>query len=423
MVQQVPALRVTEPQTPPTDELVDAARITCWQSWQPVVAWYTALTAGKDRLTAALRHVAATQTAGCTTVEEKLRALHNAVRALPYIALEMGELSDMPHAADEVLQKNYGDCKDKATLLRALLKAVGIHSDYVLVRTTEHGHLDQALYGPAEFDHVLLAVPGAHGDRFLDATIADAPADRLPPGVEGADALIIRGQGKVVTLPTSGAAENHTEVQVRALVKDDGSATGSATITFTGQSAVLQRGMLSTVPTDQYRQALESTLAARLGNEVAIDTVDVAHLHEPEQPLVISATFSSHAYLQQAGEQLCGALPVFMYQPDRFRSTVTRHYPFLQRLDSSLHQETTIILPTGFRVTNLPAPVHYAGPLGEYRDHADLDGATIHFLADLATHRGLFPPETLDEYRKWSAVLALDGRNQLQFFVRKPDGG
>ena len=328
-------------------------------------------------------------------------------------------MSDVPHAADEVLQKNYGDCKDKATLLRALLKAVGIDSDYVLVRTTDHGRLDRQLYSPAEFNHVILAVPQAGGDRFLDATIADAPADHLPPGVEGADALIIRGSGEVVTLPVSTAGENHTDISVTLTVKADGSASGSATLTFHGQTAVLQRGLLSTVAKDQYREALEGTLAPRLGNEVAVDAVEVAHLQEPEQPLVIKVTFSSHAYVQAAGTQLSGFLPVFMYQANHFRSTTTRHYPFLQRLDSSMHLDTDHHPPPSLHVVSIPAPVHYAGLFGHYHDQSTVTAPPSISPPICPTNAASSLPTSLDELRKWSAILALDGRNQLQFFLRR----
>lgn len=426
-VHNVPALRLTEPQTPPANDLIDTARITCWQRWEPVVTWYAGLTHGKDALTDRLRQAAETATAHCATAEEKIAALHKLVREIPYVALEMGNAGDTPHAADDVLQQHYGDCKDKATLLRALLHVVGIASDYVLVRTTERGQLDKQLYGPGEFNHVILAVaqpldlardkPG--GDRFLDATGAFNTADRLPPGVEGADGLIIRGAGELVTLPVTTAAENGTDVRVTVAVKENGSATGSAVVTFTGQSAMVQRSMLARVPTERYREGLQGSLAARLGSEVTIDTVRVEHLIELEQPLLITAAFSSPAYLQPAGDQLSGNLPLFMYQANRFRGVTQRTLPFAQPLGSTLHLEAAITLPASLQITQTPAPVEYHSAIGDYRDTATSEGQTIHFIADLTVKRGLFLPDQLDELRKWAAIRALEGRNSLQFFLRR----
>ena len=144
------------------------------------------------------------------------------------------------------------------------------------------------------------------------------------------------------------------------------------------------------------------------------------HPREPDVPLVIAADFSSRAYVQPAGDQLSGYLPIFAYQMNRYRSTTKRTLPFLQSLGSSLHLEALLTFADGMSITHVPAPAAYAGTLGTYRDQITAEGQTIHFTADLAVNRGLFPPELLDEVRKWSAVLALEGRNQLQFFLRRP---
>ncbi|MHB9026848.1 MAG: DUF3857 domain-containing transglutaminase family protein [Armatimonadota bacterium] len=418
-IARVSALRVTEPLTPPAADLIASARITNLTGWTPVVDWYRKLTEGKDAITENIRRVAEERTQGCATPDAKIAALHTAVRELPYVALEMGNLSDVPHAADEVLRQNFGDCKDKATLLRALLRAVGVESDYVLVRTTDKGALDRELYGPADFNHVILAVKAPDGDRYLDATVAEVPTGMLPSHVEGAAGLVIRDQGELVTLPVSSAADNRTDVRVTVDVNNDGSARGRMVMTFTGQAAILQRGMLARVPRDRYRESLEPSLAPRLGVDVTIETVEVANLRTPDQPLTITADFSSPAFLQQAGAQLSGYLPGFMYQQNRFRTATTRAVPFLQRIESSLRLETTINLPECFVVEYLPESARYDGPVGRYADAAVVDGRTVRFTCDLATTRGFFPADTLPEFRKWSAILAMEKRNQLQFYVKK----
>ena len=415
----LPAVKFQDPQLPSVDDLVPSAHITSLTSWAPVVAWYRQITDGKDTVTDDLRRVARERTAGCKTLDEKIAALHKAVREIPYVALEMGELSDVPHEADAVARQNYGDCKDKATLLRALLQAVDIPADYVLARTTSRGELDPRQYGADEFNHVLLAVPTPHGDRFLDATVADAPVDQLPPGVDGAQGLVVRGAGQVVRLPASTAVENTTDVQVRVTVRADGSAGGTATLTFHGVLAILQRGMLVPIPQDRYRQALEGYLAPRLGAEVVIKSVTVDHVKEPERPLVITATFTSPCYLERAGEQYSGYLPGFTYQQNPYRATAERPYPFFQMLESRVHLETTITLPPAFQVSHLPTAVKYASTLGRYQDVLSVKDHQLHYICDLVVQRGSFPPTMLAEMRKWSAVLAQEGRNKLQFFLRR----
>jgi hypothetical protein len=420
---RVPALAITDPQTPPPADLVGSARLTTLGAWAPVARWYATLTADKDALTPTLRHLAEEQTVTCPTPERKLAALHRLVRRLPFVAVEMGQMSDEPHSADAVWQAQLGDCKDKATLLKALLRAVQIPSYYVLVRTTDAGALDSTLYGPDEFNHVLLAVPLADGLHYLDATIAEIPATALPRTVEGAPGLLIRDDGTLVTLPVSPAAANHTQARVTVTVAGDGSATGRVHLTYTGQTAIAQRSALTPVPPARYCDALQAVLAPRLGSEVTLDTVTVQALADPERPLVLEATFSSPAYLQPAVDPLLlGQLPALMYQTNPFRTARTRTHPLHRRLASSLTLDTAITLPPGFTLAQAPPPVDYAGPFGDYRESTRLDGTTLHYTCTLAARQGLWPASSLPDARAWASLLALEGnRSGLQFFVRRPD--
>lgn len=419
MVQNMPALRLDESQTPPFPDLSPSVRICSLQSWKPIADWYRGISAGKDAVTPELRSAAARLVFGCDTPEKKIASLHHAVSGMPYVALEMGTLSDVPHSAAEVMKRNYGDCKDKATLLKALLSSVGIETSYVLVRTTDSGALDRQLYSPAEFNHVILCERLADGDHFLDPTLAGVPWNELPPNVDGAEGLILRGDGELVTLPTVSAERNRTDIRVKVTVNPDGSATGKATIAFLGQMAMLQRGMLLPVPPARYREALEGTLAPRLGSEVVINELKIDSLQNPALPLVITVDFTSPAYLQDAGPNRSGTLPVFTYQPNAFRTVRERLLPFQARMATSIHLEAVITLPDGVKDISPPKPVKYDGPLGRYEDSAVVDGQTLTYTCDMTAHRVTLPPSELEAIRAWNAILALENRNGLQFFVNK----
>ena len=76
-------------------------------------------------------------TKGLTSDEDKLRAIFNDVALhIHYVGLEFGIGRYQPHPADDVLSNEYGDCKDKHTLLAALLKAAGIEAWPVLISSS-----------------------------------------------------------------------------------------------------------------------------------------------------------------------------------------------------------------------------------------------------------------------------------------------
>ena len=50
-------------------------------------------------------------------------------KQIRYFAIEVGVGGNQPHPAADVFRGRYGDCKDKATLLAAMLSSIGMHSD------------------------------------------------------------------------------------------------------------------------------------------------------------------------------------------------------------------------------------------------------------------------------------------------------
>jgi hypothetical protein len=104
----------------------------------------------------------------------KVKALYEYVsRNIRYVSLSFGLGRMQPHAASEVLANGYGDCKDKNTLLAALLDAEGIPLDFVLIGSKLK--LDPDIPAPSQFDHVITRVPVDGKEIWLDSTPGVAP--------------------------------------------------------------------------------------------------------------------------------------------------------------------------------------------------------------------------------------------------------
>jgi transglutaminase-like putative cysteine protease len=103
------------------------------RSWNDVATWFHGLAASRLAPTPALQTKTRELTNGA---KDPIRALARfAQRDVRYVAVAIG-IGYQPHAAGEVFTNRFGDCKDKATLLRAMLKEMGVESQYVLVNTT-----------------------------------------------------------------------------------------------------------------------------------------------------------------------------------------------------------------------------------------------------------------------------------------------
>ena len=97
-------------------------------------AWYRGLEADRVVADADVKAKVAELIAGKTGDEEKARALYDYVATqVRYIGVAFGVGRYQPHPASEVLRNQYGDCKDKHTLLAAMLTAAGLHPEPVLI--------------------------------------------------------------------------------------------------------------------------------------------------------------------------------------------------------------------------------------------------------------------------------------------------
>ena len=93
-----------------------------------------------------------------------------------YVSVQLGVGGYMPHAAEAVLENGYGDCKDHAVLLAALLKAKGIDSDIVAINASNSYKVADAPSLDA-FDHAINWLP--EFNLYVDSTIGVAPFGAL----------------------------------------------------------------------------------------------------------------------------------------------------------------------------------------------------------------------------------------------------
>jgi transglutaminase-like putative cysteine protease len=107
-----------------------------------------------------------------------MQSLANFVqRDIRYVAIELGIGGWQPHPAPAVFSHRYGDCKDKATLLRSMLREIGIDSYHVVIYT-ERGAVTPQTPAHHGFNHAIIAVklPEGVSDPSLIATIWSIPS-------------------------------------------------------------------------------------------------------------------------------------------------------------------------------------------------------------------------------------------------------
>ena len=251
--------RVSEPGSVPVAEFDNRITLYWPATWDAVAKLSTGLyepkiTAGPEVVKRA-RELTAKLTAG----EDRIRAIYEHVQAFRYVAISLNEGDFIPRSADETLKNGYGDCKDKAVLMVAMLRSVGIDSSVALVKTTRL--MDNDIPFPFQFDHAIVAVRKENGSyAFLDPTSLSAPYGLLPQYDQYRHALIL-GDKKTepILIPAEVPEKNQVEEFIDIGLKD------AQTAEITSKSLTVSTDeyfhMLPRIPNDQLLQMLKQGMA------------------------------------------------------------------------------------------------------------------------------------------------------------------
>jgi transglutaminase-like putative cysteine protease/tetratricopeptide (TPR) repeat protein len=181
-------------------------------SWQKVAEDYAAIVDSHVG-GAELRTLAERLTKGKHTPSEKASAIAEYLnKEVRYTGIEFGEAAVVPHSASETLVRKYGDCKDKATLLVAMLRAAGVPAYVALLHAGGRMDIPTDLPGMGMFDHAIAYVPASSSsdpDIWIDATDEYSRFGQLPAADQGRPALIARqGTTALVRIPESKSTDN-----------------------------------------------------------------------------------------------------------------------------------------------------------------------------------------------------------------------
>lgn len=202
----------------PLDEVIyDYLEYSEYEHWDKVVNWALPLYTFKEKnseLDKAFQNIIGHERDNNKNVESLIRFVQNEIR---YFGIEFGTNSHAPSAPEETLARRYGDCKDKAVLLSALLKKLGLKAHPALVSAENRQHIAKRLPSPIVFDHVIVRYIQDGKTYWVDPTYTEqggAKLTRTLPPYERA--LVIDGAQKGLQ-----AIAAHEKSQTSSLVKID----------------------------------------------------------------------------------------------------------------------------------------------------------------------------------------------------------
>ncbi|KFX60695.1 DUF3857 domain-containing transglutaminase family protein [Paraburkholderia fungorum] len=218
-------------------------------------------------------------TAQASDPRAKARILYDWMRLnIRYVALFLGETAAIPHKAVDVLRNRYGDCKDHVALYSALLAAVGIRSEAVLLNLGPYYSLPSVPgYGSSAINHAIVWIPDL--SLFADTTAGGVSFGYLPPSVMDRPVLLV-DEGVLARTPATQLRERTARLQID--VDEHGAASYAYRVEDSGYTAELERNLFRRATRQGTQQiAANRLLQTGLHGTAHLQTGDVAATDGP----------------------------------------------------------------------------------------------------------------------------------------------
>jgi len=400
------------------------------QSWHEIGAWYLGLTQGRREVSTAIKQKVVELTASVPTPLGKMQVLANFVQNdIRYVAIELGIGGQQPHPAADTFNHRYGDCKDKVTLLSAMLKEVGIDSYYVIVNTVR-GSVTATTPPNLDFNHVILAIalPAGVDTATLTARITHPklgqilffdPTDELTPlgrlwGALQANygVLVTPDGGELLALPQLSTDSNGIERTAKMTLDEKGTLRGDVHEVRLGDRASSQRYALRSTTQDTDRiKPVESEAGASFST-FQILKATVANLHVADRPFEWNYTLEAANYAKTAGDLLLVRPRVLGSKSSGLLETKeARQYPVEFEGPERDIDVFEIELPAGYQLDELPPPINLDDGFVSYRSKTEIVGRTLRYTRTFEIKDLSVPASGAEKLRQFYRVIADDERN------------
>lgn len=399
----------------PADSAIGTASARTFETWEQVSRWGTGMHDSQAIADETVAAKARELTANSKSELDRIRAIARFIQSLQYISIDIGigrGNGYRPHAAAQVLAKAYGDCKDKANLMRTMLKTVGIDAYPVFIYSGDATVVREEWPSPTQFNHCIIAVKVSDQTQaatvlthpklgrllIFDATDEVTPVGDLPEDEQGSLALIAAGDsGSLMRMPVLPPESSHLERQTDVVLTADGSITANLKERSIGQTAVNERRAFRGLSSAEYRSMIEKWV----GRGATAATISRLLPVDDGSRFDLDVDFSAVAYGQLMQNRLLVFKPAIVSRRESLLLTeLIRKHPVV--LESYAFTETVKVkLPVGFNVDELPDAVKLEASFGSYKTSYEVNDGELVFRRTLAQRAGTIPVEQYQSVRSF----------------------
>ena len=384
-------------------------QMTTFQSWDEVGQWYAGLERDRILPDEKIRAKADELVRGLTTDTAKVEALYQYVaKNFRYVSLSLGEGRYQPHAAADVFANQYGDCKDKHTLLSSMLIAAGFRASPALMNSSRK--IDADVPSPGQFDHVITAVPLTGQTLWMDTTAEVAPFRLLSPQLRDKKALLVpaSGLGRLETTPAEPPFLSTELIEMVGQVNELGKLSGHTHMVVHGDAELFFRMMFRGTPKSEWKRLSYylSLVSGIRGQEVT--EIKPSEPAAFEKPFEVDYDFTSDDFLDWSTKKARVAIPLpslHLAQIDADKQESSKPIQLGPPIDIVYHVK--ISFPAQYQ-TRLPLPLKVTRDYADYSSTYTLEGNTLVAERKLRLRQHELPAARVQDFRAFVAAARAD---------------
>ncbi|HWW98166.1 MAG TPA: DUF3857 and transglutaminase domain-containing protein [Edaphobacter sp.] len=392
-------------------------------SWQSIGEWYQNLS--KDRLAATPEIAAKAKelAADKTDFYDKTEAIAEFVqKQVRYFVIEMGIGGYQPHYAGDILRNRYGDCKDKATLLTAMLSTVGVHGALVMVDhrrgvvdpdapSIVGDHMIAAIEIPRDYTSPKLrsVVTTKSGRRYLifDPTWEKTAFGQLEHNLQGGYGVLMEGaESQIIQFPILSPDLNTIRRTARFQLQPDGSLKGTVTEKRFGDLSERRRDLYISGDAKEQTQFLDRALGQDF-TTFAVSDFKVQNAESLNKDLTTSYSLTADRFGKSMGPLLM-IRPRVLGSEDLRTDQKKRHVPINLNETMQEQDDYSIELPPGYAIDEIPDPVKLDLGFASYESASTVKDNILHYTRTYTVREVTLPADKYSDLQKLASVIAAD---------------
>ena len=392
-------------------------------TWQSIGEWYQNLSHDRLVATPEIESKAKELVGDKTDFYDKTEAIAEFVqKQVRYFVIEMGIGGYQPHFAGDIFRNRYGDCKDKATLLTAMLSSVGVHGALVMVDTSRGvidpdapsivgDHMIAAIeipkgYTSPKLRSIVTAKTGRHYLIF-DPTWEKTAFGQLEHNLQGGYGVLMEGpDSQVIQFPVLPPDLNTIHRTGTFQLQPDGSLQGTITEKRFGDVSEKRRQLYAAGDAKEQTQYLDRALGQDF-TSFTVSGFQVQNVESLNKDLTTSYSLAADRFGKKMG-------PLLMIRPRVLGSEnlevdrKPRSVPINLNETLQEHDDYTINLPAGYVVDEIPDPVKLDLGFASYESSSSVKDNVLHYTRTYTVREVTLPAEKYSDVQKLAGVIAAD---------------